>query len=176
MSDNLPQEIGPGPVQLGNGDTLNQGGMGRRLLARLLDSILVGVPLWIIFAIFGANFFDLETSEAVWTGTIWATIFALYEIWLISARGQTVGKQALGVTVVNHTDGNLPSVSMVFQRWFVYGVASAVGNILTSGFSGLIWLGIMFTLLSFLVFLSPLFGFQRRGWHDQFANTVVVRV
>lgn len=93
---------------------------------------------------------------------------------MIASRGQTLGKKAMGVKVIDYADGDLPSMTMSFKRWIFYGVTSAVGNLFGQEQPG-IFIAAAFGLIAFLVLASPLFDGQRRGWHDKLAKTVVIR-
>lgn len=178
------QPLRAGLVQLANGEIHAQGGMGRRLLARIVDGLVVGIPLWAVFIAIGDgrydradSWFDLSTSELIWTTLVSGVVTAIYEIWLLSSSGQTIGKRLAKVKVVSLTDGSIPPVTMVVQRWFLYGLAGIISGLFSEGSRrGLELLSGLFGLFVLLVFISPMFDPQRRGWHDKLASTVVVRV
>lgn len=150
-------------------------------MARIFDAVIVGWPLGIIFSLGG----DGEWWRGVfWTGLsdwelllaslVSAAVFAIYEIWLLTTRGQTLGKMATGVKVVNLSDGSLPKFTVLFLRWVPFGIPGMVAS-LSDGWEWLEGITAIFLLFVLLVTLSPLFDLKHRGWHDKFANTVVIR-
>ena len=154
--------------------------MPRRLGARLLDWLIVGLVIlvlgFVIFGIFaaGGGLDDFETDEngnltngegaflAAYFGWLGlALVISLaYEIGLIAVRGATLGKQILGVKVVREADGQVPGWGGSVLRWLIPVVGSfacGIGQI--------------------LVYLSPFFDStgHNQGWHDKVAKTVVIR-
>jgi uncharacterized RDD family membrane protein YckC len=154
--------------------------MPRRLGARLLDGLIVGLVIGvlaaIIFGVFasGGGFDNLETDEngnltngegaflAAYFGWIGLTFVITlgYEIVLIALRGATLGKQILGIKVVREQDGQIPGWGPSVLRWlipFVGSFACGIGQL--------------------VVFLSPFFDStgHNQGWHDKVAKTVVIR-
>ena len=161
-----------GWVTLGTGEQRELAGLGSRLGARILDVILVGFGMGILFAIGigGLVLTALSGDDAAVLGFI-ALLFGiallfllvtlLYETTMIAVRGQTVGKMLTGVRVIRADDGGLPGWGKSIGRWLVLTLPSqipAVG-----------WIAIL------LVYLSPTWDERRQGWHDKAVATVVVR-
>jgi uncharacterized RDD family membrane protein YckC len=140
-----------------------------RLLARIIDGIVVGVvaiPLAIAiggvhtstsgssasFSLYGAGYF-----KAVLVGLV---LSGAYEVTMLAARGATLGKMAVGVRVADLNTGQTPSLRSCFIRWVIPAVAGAI-----------------FGLLQLIVDLSPFFDstHRNRGWYDYAANTIAVR-
>jgi uncharacterized RDD family membrane protein YckC len=147
--------------------------MGMRLLARLIDGVLLLVIILIVvaiagihifhtsstttgssasFTIYGANYFKVLLISVLITGG--------YEVGMISTRGATLGKMACGVRVANLEDGQTPSFGQAAIRWVIPAVAGAI-----------------FSLLQLIVYLSPFFDstHRNRGWYDYAARTIAVR-
>jgi uncharacterized RDD family membrane protein YckC len=161
--------------------------MGLRLLARILDGLFVGLIVVVAFMVFGrgaldavpldALLIDPETGEpadaaaaaaavaeltrvAVIWSAIWLLVGGVYEVTLIAQRGATLGKQAVGIRVVNETDAGPVSWGHSTVRWLLpFGVGLLCG-------AGLL-----------LIWVSPFFDSsgRRQGWHDRLARTLVVR-
>ena len=79
----------------------------------------------------------------------------VYEVWMLSARGQTLGMMALGVRVVTPRGGHLRA--------------------------GQAWVRVLSELVMGLLYLGPvddlfIFSRRRRTLHDRLAGTVVVNV
>ena len=85
-----------------------------------------------------------------------ASVFA-YQMWSLSEKGQTIGKQAMGLRIVNSTDGGNPGFvkSVVLRDW--------VSKVLTV------------TGLGQVLNIAPIFWNPRRCLHDYLAGTLVVK-
>ncbi len=177
-----PGSYGGGPGGYGYGRpsipaNVRFASMGARFGARVLDwvilSVVLGVLAGIIFGSLGASggFDSLENDNSGDDGAFLAAYLGFivlagvitlgYELALIAIRGQTFGKQALGIKVVKELDGQNPGWLASFLRWLI-------------PFAGFI----VCYLPGFLVYLSPLFDSSGRvqGWHDKVAKTVVIKV
>jgi uncharacterized RDD family membrane protein YckC len=150
-------------------------GLGRRLAARLVDGVLVGVVVGVLaVAVFGAAATGLRTDRAgdvtsgggglvaayLASATVGLVVTLLYEVGLVATRGATLGKRLLRLKVVREADGAVPGWGPSVLRWVL---PQAVG-FLTCG------------LATVLVYLSPLLDGtgRRQGWHDKVARTLVV--
>ncbi|MFJ5551962.1 MULTISPECIES: RDD family protein [unclassified Streptomyces] len=188
----------PGTLQANNGyinvaglGTVQVATMGRRLGARLIDGVAIGILYFIFSAIglagvFGASksiddcsgmqFGSQEYADCVndaneAAGGIIMTFLGvmllfflvtlLYEWLMISLLGATVGKMALGLKVVKENTGQNPGLGGGFIRWII----PIVGAFLC-------YIGAV------LVYLSPFFdnSGKLQGWHDRAAGTLVVKV
>jgi uncharacterized RDD family membrane protein YckC len=132
-----------------------------RLMARLIDFFVSGLPL--------AAAFLLAQREAEGPATttvrlgIWffvAPALLITQVALLSAYGQTLGKLALGIRIVDDSDGSNPGfLRAVVCRSLLPGLLTAIPI-----------LGTLFALLDVLA----IFGEDRRCLHDVFADTRVV--
>ncbi len=89
-------------------------GLGARLAASILDTILYFVFAWVVAAQMGSTSssgFDLEGAPAFLTFAIWATYYVLFEAFL----GGTLGKLILGMRVVNRR-GQAPGLGSSLLR------------------------------------------------------------
>lgn len=161
-----------GWVVLGTGEQRELAGLGARLGARILDVILVGAGMGILFAIgLGRLVLSALSGDGVAVLAFIALVFGftllfllvtlLYETTMIAAWGQTVGKMLTGVRVIRAADGGLPGWGKSIGRWLVLTLPSQIPAI-----------GWIVTLL---VYLSPTWDDRRQGWHDKAVATVVVR-
>lgn len=133
-------------------------GVGRRFVAILVDSILLGIVFGVIGALFGqfhASGGSVSVSLTGVPAVLTFVIFFLYFIVLEAALGATLGKLLLGIRVVN-VDGSRIS-------WG----ASILRNILRI----IDALPFAYILGAILIWTSP--RKQRLG--DRAARTVVVR-
>ncbi len=150
---------------------------GARLLALIIDLLILSLLYWGVSLLLPRNFF-LTMYQPLrgfsnWTPSmipyalpyittfISANILHMlinygYAVLLIGSRGQTVGKQLVGIKVVNQRNRQIPGYFSAFLR-------EAIGKFL----SGLIF---------GLGFFWMLWDTQKQTWHDKIAGTVVIRV
>ena len=129
-------------------DTL-YGGFWTRFVAWIIDAIIISVVLATIRL--AAQGFEQITSDALFNTVVAWTYFVV----LTAARGQTVGKMAVGVKVVT-ADGQKPGVRAVLVREVVGKAVSAV--------------------ILFLGFLLIAVDGRKRGLHDRIGSTFVEKV
>jgi uncharacterized RDD family membrane protein YckC len=161
--------------------------IGQRVLARLLDFVVVTVGYWLIvgfFAIIGAilaavsggtaavNNYDSYGAGLAQAGSVLGSLLAglffaavlayVYEIAMTTLWGRTVGKMIVGARIVRTADGRKPNLGNSFLRWLAPGLGALIP-----------FLG---SLGSLLVLLSPTFDSsgRRQGWHDKMASTLVI--
>lgn len=139
----------------------NYAGAGRRLVAALLDSvILFAINISIAMLLVGS--FSLMPTEGAENAAGGILILISYIIlpvgyWVVlqSQMGQTLGKKALGIKVVD-SEGKTPSVVTFFLREIVGKIVSAI--ILLIGYLMILW------------------DSKKQGLHDKIAGTYVIRV
>ncbi|MFD8994760.1 RDD family protein [Streptomyces abikoensis] len=152
--------------------------LGRRLAARLVDSVVLGavvstvaVPLWAK----SVEHIDEKVEQArqtgrtvtVWlldgtTGTYLAIVLGvllvaglLYEALPTAKWGRTLGKKLFGVRVLDIESHDTAPVGAAVRRWLVYGGL----GVLAVGLLNVLW----------CVFDRP----WRQCWHDKAARTFV---
>jgi uncharacterized RDD family membrane protein YckC len=129
-------------------------GRGARLGAALLDSLVIMVvPVIALMATGGSK--DPSPIGLLIAG-VWFLGVAIYQIVLLSSRGQTLGKKWLGIKIVR-MDGGPVSFGSAFLLRYLVG----------QGLMGII---------PFYGLVDPLFIFRedRRCVHDMVASTKVV--
>jgi len=137
---------------------------GTRLAAVLLDGLLI-LPAAIIGGLGAVLGRSADGKPGPMFGVamglvgLWVIAVGVYQIYLLSTRGQTVGKRWMKVRVVK-LDGSLPGfVHAVLLRVFVNGLIGAVP-----------YLGGVYGLVDILF----VFREDRRCLHDLIASTRVV--
>lgn len=148
--------------------------MGRRLVAWIIDGLLLGVLFTILgFILLGGAATQLsvdeETQEVSGMGAFFGAYFGYivlvavlslaYQVVLIALRGATIGKQVMGIQVVRESDLGIPGWGPSVLRWLV-------------PFAGSLVCGIG----QLIVYVSPFFDSTGRnqGWHDKVAHTFVI--
>ncbi|MBA3402471.1 MAG: RDD family protein [Actinobacteria bacterium] len=119
---------------------------GRRLVAYLIDAILLGI----VYVVFAAIF-----DQAVGYGLSLLIGIAYFGYLEGGASGQTLGKRALGIRVIDFSSGG----PIGYGR----GVVRYLGRIV----SGVVCL---------LGYLWMLWDKEKQTWHDKIATSVVVPV
>ncbi|MCK7623965.1 RDD family protein [Streptomyces sp. RS10V-4] len=98
---------------------------GKRLLARIIDALLIGVPVSLIMnAIVGwVDYFStssVETSKQATVSGVTMLAYLIYEGLMLTSRGQTVGKMAMRIRVAMLSDGSVPTPQAGWTRAAVY--------------------------------------------------------
>ena len=129
----------------GSGPSGPRSGFWRRFAAALVDGILIGIVGGILGAIFGL---DRNASNGI--GTLLGLVYYTY---FEGTSGQTVGKKALGIRVIDLSGGGPIGYGRAFIRYIGRFVS---GIVLLLGYLWMIW------------------DKEKQTWHDKFANSVVV--
>ncbi|MEU8774086.1 RDD family protein [Streptomyces sp. NPDC048606] len=150
---------------------------GRRLAARVIDVLIVGVPLYLIQLPFNSGRYVIDTDKGEdvtevitksygGTGLLWTLIsivaYVGYDWWFTKKSGQTVGKRAMGLRVAMLNDGSVPPSNPALGRAAVLWVPTLV---------------CCFCLWPLALIVSMLVDKPyRQALHDKVAKTVVVKV
>ena len=134
----------PTPTAVTGGPSGPRASFWRRLGAVLIDFILLGIIGGVLAAIVGQN-----AANAI-NLVIGLAYFAYFEG---STSGQTVGKKALGIRVIDFRSGG----PIGFGR----GIIRYIGRIISS-------------IPCLLGYLWMLWDGEKQTWHDKIATTVVV--
>ena len=133
----------------------------QRLVARLVDTLIVGVPV----ATAAAELFPRETAQAVVAPVGFALSFLVYETVQLALWGRTVGKRFTGIRVVS-ADGERLRVPQALVRAAIYSLPPAARPVpILNAFSALFWLGEIGLLFE---------GAYGQALHDRAAGTLVI--
>lgn len=118
---------------------------------RVYAAVIDGVALFAIFVVLAV----ITRGVFLSARSAWADLFLFFGYFVLftGLRGQTPGKWAAGIIVVDR-EGRIPGVGVAIPREMVGKFVSAAALGL-----GLIWL---------------VFDGKRQGWHDKIAGTFVV--
>ncbi|MFC8102033.1 RDD family protein [Streptomyces sp. NPDC057363] len=138
---------------------------GKRVLARIIDMILVGIVVWLLSWAFNVQEYQVDGEEisvgnSFWQSLIAAVLYIAYDTYMTAKTGQTLGKKWLGLRAANLDNGATPSVQTSLIRalvlWIPFAFCCAcVWTIIAGGWS---------------FFDRP----YKQGLHDKAAKTVVV--
>ncbi|MHC5059105.1 MAG: RDD family protein [Planctomycetota bacterium] len=138
--------------------------MGKRFAAIFIDGLITGIPLLIvyvvyIFSVFERGFGDPEQFDGTSMSLVFiagaSVVNLLYEGMMLQARGQTLGKMALGIKVVT-PDGEDISPGQAWGRALVRVIFNALQYI------------------SLVNYLPAFFSQEKKTVHDSVAKTRVV--
>ncbi|MFJ9829416.1 RDD family protein [Streptomyces sp. NPDC101160] len=155
-------------------------GMGRRLLARVVDGVVFGAAVGAVaYPFVSAALAHIEekieaarqsgvtvqvwlvdSTTAVQFGIVLAAFFVLgvvYEVVPTAKWGRTLGKKVCGIQVRDIEAHEPPTFGAALRRWLVYGVLGLLGV----GVLNVLW----------CLFDRP----WRQCWHDKAARTFVAR-
>jgi uncharacterized RDD family membrane protein YckC len=134
----------PAPPFTSGGPSGPRAGFWQRFAAALVDGVIIGVVNGILFAALkGAGY-----ALGVVVGIAYFTYFE-------GTTGQTFGKKALGIRVVDFATGGPIGYGRAFIRY--------IGKIVS-------------TVAIFIGYLWMLWDPEKQCWHDKFASDVVVPV
>ncbi|KUF17148.1 RDD family protein [Streptomyces silvensis] len=140
---------------------------GKRVLARIIDMILVGIVVWLLTLLFGTNEYDLdpdkvEAGKSFGQSLLAAVLYMAYDSFFISRTGQTLGKKWMKLRVANLNDGATPTMQTALVR------------------SAVLWLPFAFCCACIWTAICGGWSFfdkpYKQGLHDKAAKTVVVAV
>ena len=127
---------------------------GRRILALIVDSIVLGIIFGVMSMFFGTTSASGTSVNLNVPALITVVLFLLYYILLEGYLGQTVGKMLLGIKVIREDTGDVPGLG-----------AAAIRNVLR----------IIDGLFAYLVgFVAILASSKRQRLGDMAAHTLVV--
>ena len=131
---------------------------GRRVLAIILDGLLLAIPFWVLSALFGTASAQDGQVGASLSGLgflVYAVVVFAYFTLMEGYMGQTVGKMLLGIKVVREDNSEVPGLGTAAIRTILRLID-----------------GLFFYLVGFIVVLISGKN-QRLG--DMVAHTLVVR-
>ncbi len=163
-----PGSTGPGSGmpdksggELRTGELVELAHPGRRLLARIIDILIMGLTFTAFLQVAGV---EMDMDEPPGQEEIVASLIVgfLYEGLLIAYLGQTLGKMALRIKVVASDAGGTPGLGRSVLRW---GLPAALALVPFAGPVALL-----------VVYLSLLWNPMRQGYHDMLGRTLVIKV
>ncbi|MEV7414272.1 RDD family protein [Streptomyces sp. NPDC089919] len=148
---------------------------GRRLLARIMDFLLIAIPLaliqwpfssdrWVVKTDKGEDATEIITKSYKGSGLLWLLIeiaaYLVYDWYMTKKNGQTVGKRVMSLRVAMLNDGSVPDSNAALSRAAVLWIPTLVCCFC-------IWpLVLIVTMLTDKPY--------RQALHDKVAKTVVV--
>jgi uncharacterized RDD family membrane protein YckC len=133
---------------------------GKRLLARIIDALLIAIPIGIIAGVVEGGY-STETGIDYWPQLGYTLAYFIYEGLMLTNSGQTVGKKLMRIRVAVLQNGAVPAGSIGWLRAAVYQIPPLVPCV-----GSLFWL----VNVLFCTWDKP----YQQCLHDKAARTVVV--
>ncbi|MDX3233296.1 RDD family protein [Streptomyces sp. ME19-01-6] len=137
---------------------------GRRLVARIVDALIVGIPVGLVMAVLVGDYDPVNNNDEATAMTIvYALVYFLYEGVMLTKYGQTVGKKLMRIRVALLENGEIPAGQPGWLRAGTYALPEIVPCC-----------GFIFWLINVLwcTWDRP----YHQCLHDKVAKTVVVAV
>lgn len=143
----------------------------RRVVATLIDGIIVGGATILLLAVLGAGVFgdgDAGTGEIVVAAVVGTLLFAAIALVYAPAvmaktNGQTLGKLAVGIRVVRSGGKRVDFLWAAYREVVIKGLLVGIASSFTGGIAYLVDV------------LWPLWDSQNRALHDWIVDSRVVR-
>ncbi|MBU2714117.1 RDD family protein [Zooshikella harenae] len=133
--------------------------ISKRFWAMVIDKvILVGLIVLGVWLVDSYEYYwnDPDTVFLYYMCIVGSLLLGI-NTYLLSMRGQTIGKRILKISIVNYEDGGRVNfLSLIFFRYILFWFGNAI--------LGVLW----------LIDASFIFGHERRCLHDLAANTKVI--
>ncbi|MCC3767247.1 RDD family protein [Streptomyces sp. UNOC14_S4] len=99
----------------------------RRLVARIIDALLVGIPISAVYsAVTWGERWNATDSKTTSLGIVTMLVYFIYEGLMLTTRGQTVGKMAMKIRVAMLENGAIPQGTPGWTRAAVYSLPEVV--------------------------------------------------
>lgn len=137
------------------GEEYEYAGFWIRVLAAIIDSLVIGlviVPIFVVVAMMG--FVDVEDTSFGIADVVMQVLSVVFYVFCWVKYAGTPGKRILKLKVLDADTGENLTVGKAIIRYIVY-IISYIPL-----FLGLIWVA---------------FDKRKQGWHDKAANSVVVK-
>lgn len=139
---------------------------GLRLLARIVDALIVGIPVGIVMALLNlattsGDAEPWDSGNTVSQSIVYQLVYLVYEGLMLTRSGQTLGKKLVKVRVAVLQNGQVPHGSPGWIRALTYSIPPVIPCI-----GSLFWL----VNVLFCTWDKP----YRQCLHDKVAKTVVV--
>lgn len=135
--------------------------IGQRALAQLIDSVIIGIPLFFVSTSISGDLTEADSGQLLLVTVLWLGVSLLYNTAMIAMYGATIGKRVMKLMVVNRVDGSAVNWTYAAVRALIPTVAGLVPVV-----------GLAANLAVYVrAFFHPL----RQGLHDAAAGTIVVR-
>ncbi len=165
--------------------TMVYGDLPNRIIAYIIDIIvliILNIGVAIVLGIVGLSVTSISAGQVTtnWLATIIVAIVSLaisaaYFIYSWTNQRATIGMKVLGLQIGNAPDGATVLVNEAVKRWLALGAIFSIAQILNPlpligvllPIAALVWT----IFLLYTTWKSP----TKQGWHDHFANTMIVK-
>jgi len=185
----LPGGFQQAPVAAGPAPGIVYADLVMRIVAYIIDSVILGIATFIIAAVIGVAIFASLLTGGFILAIIGALILAVvilaasavYFVYTWTTMRASPGQKILNLETVNAADGATLTREQAIRRWaFLFGAQAiaSVGQFALSA-TDISFLSPILSLLAFVYTIYLLYSTsqspKRQGFHDVQASTVVVK-
>jgi uncharacterized RDD family membrane protein YckC len=166
-------------------------GLGIRIVAYIIDAILLAIVGGFVFVALGAIFAGSILGGNVFMALVFGVLLGIANLvisavyflwgWTNPEMRASLGQRALGLQTLNASDGSTLTRPQAVRRWaWLYGIFAVASALqLALGGSDLAIFGSLIGLLTFAYWIFLLWGTsqnpKKQGYHDVQAGSVVVK-
>ncbi|HEY7524109.1 MAG TPA: RDD family protein [Candidatus Limnocylindrales bacterium] len=178
----------PADVAAGPAPGVAYADLTTRIIAFIIDGIILAIGFWIVFVIIlSALFFSFGGALvfAVLAFVLYAVASAVYFVYTWTTMRASPGQKVMNLQTVNESDGATLSQNQAITRWaYLYGPNALATAFSLSPYGGLglgaaAFLGTLISLASLAYYIYLIYTTandpKRQGFHDKQSRTVVVK-
>jgi uncharacterized RDD family membrane protein YckC len=96
------------------------GNRGKRLVARIVDALIVGIPVYALSGLAWGRYDLADTGETYGQSLIYAVVYLVYQVVFLTRDGQSLGKKLMKLRVGMLSDGSTPTSQAALKREATY--------------------------------------------------------
>lgn len=151
------------------------GDVPNRIIAYIIDAIVVGVITAVVIGVL-ASFLSGIIGSIAFT-VVALAVSGAYFVYTWTKMRATLGMRVLSLQIGTAPSGTTISQDQAIRRWLALGAAFSIAQVLTTALPAI---GALIGLAAFAWFIFLLYTTSKsptkQGWHDVFANTMIVKV
>jgi uncharacterized RDD family membrane protein YckC len=102
------------------------GNRGKRLVARIVDALIVGIPVYGLTGLAWGRYDVANAAETYGQSLIYAVVYLGYQVVLLTRSGQSLGKKLMNLRVAMLADGSTPTPQAALKREATYSLVPLV--------------------------------------------------
>jgi uncharacterized RDD family membrane protein YckC len=102
------------------------GNRGKRLVARIVDALIVGIPVYGLTGLAWGRYDLANAAETYGQSLIYAVVYLGYQVVLLTRSGQSLGKKLMNLRVAMLADGSTPTPQAALKREATYSLVPLV--------------------------------------------------
>ncbi|HEX5012627.1 MAG TPA: RDD family protein [Candidatus Limnocylindrales bacterium] len=179
------QDWRPAAVAAGPAAGIEYADLTNRIIAFIIDAVIIGVIGFVIWLVFGALFLaSLLTGGgflffilAVAVLVLQVVLAGVYFIYTWTNLKASPGQRILGMMTVSETDGSALTFNQALARFVIMIAPWYIGALSQYIFPGILGFILGFAGLAWTIYLvyTTANDPKRQGFHDKYAHSVVIK-